>query len=506
LTLAVGGVPPIIGRVPAVPPNSLPRWAGWIGGLLAVPLAVELWIFACQIPENGWNAHRLAAAFTLAQGHELYPALDSAFQTGWFYGPGFPAAFYPLTGFDSPTRALVAGGIWGDLWLILPVILLLRAGGCAGRELVAGAVATGFLLLGNTHTAAWLQTVHVDSVAVGWSVLMAAAAWRYQETRRAFWLHLAAVAAVAAAWTKLTDGIFAVALAAWWARLDSPRLAAIWIAWLSVYGALSTAAVALAFGWDRALYYSFLSQAQNPWRPGGLGLAAVSLGVAWLPWALVAGALLGIARLQRRRIALGGFDSLLLTLALVQLPLGILAAAKAGGGLNSYHGAVFAALALALALVRSTAAESASAGLSRPLVGLTWLMVLAVGLAPLGGRWTLRPSMHQEALLALARENRGRIFFPWNALITLMSERRQLPTEDGLSCMEVLGRKVPAAAVRTAIPEGMKIYYDESAPGRDTMRYFPGRSFIEGYRSPAQPGRRRVFGQFAQGTGTGVSD
>lgn len=454
-------------------------WLAVGGGLLAL-----LWSMLCTVPGIPWNAARLAPSFALARGLPIYALRDSGAHLGWFYGPVFPLWFWPLSWVENPTvgLALVAG--WNALTIILPVFFVVRAalGGrvsVAGRATLIGVV----LMLAHPTTQSAFYMVHVDAVCVA-CVLAACVALHARVLSG--WkpgLPVAAVAVALAIATKQLAVVFVPASLVWLWREGHGRLVQAWLFWLVVCGGSLAGIFLAAFGAEELLFNVWLIHSRNAWQGGGawLGARFVELMVTgWVWWVVIAVVALAVRPWERAtlRPTAGAMVRLLGWAALWQLPLGLLATLKAGGGLNSVHALSYALVAGLIVLGAALARHDAEVTSGRKNLRMAWSMGAAVLLALVVdfrmavGRpvvWT--PYRGLEELVAESKAYPGKRYYPWNPLITILSERKIYPFDDALKCLWIAQLEPPAEVIRAAIPSGAVIVYHEPSQSKFVLNY-----------------------------------
>jgi hypothetical protein len=451
--------------------------------LLLVVLPVLLWSVLCTAASAGvpWNAARLAPSFALAQGLPIYALRDSGQQLGWFYGPGFVIWNLPVTLLSGPTPALFAAGVWNILTWLVPVALVLRAAGvAAGWMTGVGAALAGGLLLGNSVTRYGFYFIHVDALCVGAGLLACVFLHRAVQPGKSAWLYAATAALLLAIWTKQLAVMLVPGMLIWLWRSGHRPLASRWVFQVLVGGAISAISVFVWFGTEEVIFDLWLVHSRNPWR-GGFALLLTELGRllasawVWLPLGLLVG---WLHRTGPRKMptAASSLVGLLGWCALLQLPTGLLALLKAGGGLNSLHPVHYLLVMFLIVAFHAFARPVAVAARA----GVLWVAALVV---PLGNAtvFALNPGSHwkipqsHERLLAMAREQPGRYYFPWNPLVTIIADRRVQPLDDALYCLWNVGLEIPAEKVRAAVPRNPIILYEEPAQSHFALRYFkPG--------------------------------
>ncbi len=468
-------------------------------GLSLLGLPPLLWSALCTAASSGvpWNAARLAPSFALAYGLPVYALRDSGQQLGWFYGPGFPIWNLPATLTQNPTHALLIAGVWNVLTWLVPVALLLRAAGVArGWLALAGAALAGVLLIGSMVTNYGLYYIHVDALCVAAGLVACMALHRAATQGNERWLHVAAVGLAVAFWTKPIAFMLAPAMLAWLWQEGYRRLLWPLIFRCLLYTVFSTILIFLYFGTEEILFNVWLVHSRNPWR-GGVGLLVTDLFRlvkscwVWLP-------LIGFVAWQWHPVVGRKFPSqaaslirLLIWCAVMQLPLGLVAVLKAGGGLNSLHSVYYLLAALLIVGFHACAQPRPGRSPAWLVPGLLWVCAVLIPLGNalvfslgLGSSWRL-PHSHND-LLELARKQPGRYYFPWNPLVTLIAERRIQPLDDALYCLWLVHLEPPVEKILAAVPRNPIILYEEPAQSHFALRYFP----TTGNR--AAPGRELV--------------
>ncbi len=457
------------------------RW--FRGGLVlaGLGLGVLLWTILCTVPGFNWNPARLAPSFALARGLPIYALRDSGLQLGWFYGPVFPLWYLPVAFTDQPTLAHMLAALWNAITYVGPVALVLGVAGAGrGWRLAESSLLAAVLLLAHPVAFRNFYYVHVDVVCLLWGLLACVALHQGARTGRPGWLHLAAASAAFAVWSKQLAFMLYPALLVWTWR-EAPRaLRGRFVLWCVVYGAAISALFLAWFGAEEVLFNVWLFHSRNSWE-GGVIMLLEQTGVLlastlpWLPVALATGWLLRGASPALPAEA-ASLVRLLVWAAVWQAPLGLISPLKTGGGLNSFHSLHYAFVAgmifLAYALQRPAGASRgrwvAAGGLL--LIGLM-LGSAFRSVVSVGAVWT--PHRGQDHLLQLAREQPGRMYFPGNPLVTIISEHRVYPLDYALYCLWCARLEVPAEAVRAAVPARPIILYQEPAQGHFALRYFP---------------------------------
>jgi hypothetical protein len=453
--------------------------AGWLA---------LVWNALCTVPGVPWNPARLSAAFALSRGLPFYATRDSGAHLGWFYGPVTPVWYLPVTLVDNPTLALVLAGVLNLATMLAPFALVLAASGVArGWALAAATLAAGVLLAGDhTHWAAY-YFIHVDLVCLALGAAGCVALHRTTVTGDVRWLHAAALGAVLAFWAKVLALPLFLALPWWLWREGRARLVRPLLFWFLVYGGAVSAVFFAWFGAEEILFNVWLIHARNPyyaWAQGDrlpgallehLG-KALAFATVWLVLAVWAW---GDARLDRETPRLpdraASLVRLLCWVALAMLPLGALAPLKSGGTLGSLHTVSWLFMAAMVWFwqrwtrpARGWAGVTAVAVFALAMMASAWRAHADTREFP--GEWKLYRGL--EADLAQARANPGKIYFPWNPMLTIISERRVYPLDDALYCLWLAGLEPPPEKVRAAVPPDALRIYHEPPQSKFVERYF----------------------------------
>lgn len=440
-----------------------------------------LWANFCTAAAVPWNPARLAASAALAEGLPLYVLRDSGAHLGWFYGPVFPLWHLPAMLLPNISALHFAASVWNAVTLLAPLALFLWAGGVRRGRLVMGLTLATVLLLGHGVLSRNFFFIHVDAVCLALGALACFALHGAVRGRGVVWLHTAAVGAVLAVWTKQIAVALLPALLTWLWRECGRAMAARFAFWLVVHGAAVTVLFFAAFGIEEILFNTVLIHLRNPNEGGWLVFAARlgQLGFATLSWLpLIIVALWATRHEARSRLPekAASLIRLLLWCAVWQLPLGLSASIKVGGGLNSLHSLHYAFVAALIWLGYQHSWWHAMWPRTRVAMFalIAWLVPLisAFGLAHKHGlRW--QPARGQEQLVKLAREMPGKYYFPWNPLVTIREEGRVQPLDNALFCLWLAGLEPPAESIRAAVFPNPVLVYEELSQSKFALRYFP---------------------------------
>ena len=406
---------------------------------------VWLWVCLCTFPLRSWNDIRLAPAFAPKLGLSIYPGADGPAST-WMYGPLPVWLNWPSTLAPGPGEALLVAGVNNILVTLLPILAVawlwptgsLASPGPAGR-IVAAAVAIAAM-----PWATW-QFLQADNFAIGCGLVanLILVRGRAEPARWA-----AAVFATAALACKQTSLAIPLAQVVWLWLTMGRKAAAAHIGRLMVTGLAWLAVILLACGPGKLWYTAILTPAGLPWTdhpsqrfmqmlPHFVVHALVPLALWFWLW----------------RGGSAGHTAILLPLLtwLLAWPLGLSSVFKIGGTNNCLQGyplflpvgGVVAVAALARRFDRSWAVAVVAAVAAAILVARVATREINV--------WRPHVEVYDEAV-ALSRRLPGMLWFPWNPLVTIYSEGRLYPVEDGLYVKQVTGRPEPEAQTRSHLP------------------------------------------------------
>lgn len=431
-----------------------------------------LWLSFVQVFLVQWNAPRLAPAAALVRGLAIYGTADSGPFLGWIYGPVFPLVFAGIAWL--PDQVSLHAAAWGLnlLFAAGPLWLAARCGGgwaAAGAALLIG----GLAVLGTGLGRSMLSFIHVDVLGAAFGVAACLALARGLEPGGRVWLVVAAAASVLALGTKQVAAGLVLGLTGWlWAE-GRRRELGFYLGGLAAIGLVAVLAAVPAFGWKELGFNLWTVHLHNPLTPGWGAQLIERLGVlmleslpvllVWLASRPVAPPGPVVERVER---ALGWA-------AVGHLPFGLLAAVKVAGGLNSVHAFHYLACLLTLRLARALAVPGGPGRRG-------WLLLAMAAALASGQGWQ---AAHREQLPvrlsvtrlredeALARREPGRVYFPWNPLVTVLTDRRVRPFDDALLCLDRIGFPAERAVVLADIPPGALVVYPDPVQSTFALRY-----------------------------------
>ncbi|HVU25129.1 MAG TPA: hypothetical protein VHE13_13465 [Opitutus sp.] len=424
------------------PPASRPL-AGWLPALAAAAGAVVyLWLGWCAFPASNWNELRLAPTFALVHGTTVYPPADGGPLSTWIYGPVGLLANLPATLASSATVAVGVAGAINLLVLVAPLAVLsfgladLKADGGPPRVL---ALALAVLLLPATS----LQFQVADHAAIALGLLACFCLARAPGRG----VLAAAALGVLAVGAKQTAVFLIPAQAAWLLAAGEGAAARRYVAWCLVLGAALFIVAGLAFGFPGLLVNLVQIPARLPWGDIGDKLARRALLLALhltLPWLL----LFWLHRRWHRpdrSSASGRLLGLAAFAGIALAPIGLVSLFKIGGDVNMLHWWFY----LMPALVAAWLAVARPAPRAQALAVAIVLLARVPEFRSLPVQPQIAGLHHAERI---ARANPGRIWFPYNPLVTWFTDRRFYHVEDGIATRHLAGRGLREPTFRRHLP------------------------------------------------------
>ena len=430
-----------------LPPQSR-SWttAAALCALVTIGLAfVWLWSCLCIFPLRSWNDIRLAPTFALKLGLPLYPGADGPAST-WMYGPLPVWLNWPATWATTPGWALLIAGGVNILVTLLPTLAVACLWPTAplGPASVAGRVVAAALAIAVMPWATW-QYLQADNFAIGCGLVANLVLVRGHGEPARFAAAALATAALACKQTSLAIPLGQVV----WLWLTAGRTAAAaHVGRLALTGLAWLGVILLACDPGKLWYTAVLTPAGLPWtdHPGQrfMHMLPHFLVHALVPLALWLW-LRGSEKSSQTALTLP------LIAWLIAWPLGLASVFKTGGTNNCLQGFP---LWLPAGCVVFVAALERWLGRPQAVVAVA---VAAISL--LSGRlasreitlWRPPVGVYDEAI-ELSRRLPGMLWFPWNPLVTVYSEARLYPVEDGLYVKQVTGRPEPREQTLAHLP------------------------------------------------------
>jgi hypothetical protein len=456
-----------------------------------VPLATLalLWTtlgLLVEAPWHHWIAVRLLPSAVLLEGHALYTEAASGPLTGWIYPPLFPLAMTATMWIEDLTLAIYASALVNAAFLLVPLGVLFRRAGARG---LAGW--TLFLIGWAASASAFparniLAGVHADALAVGLGLSSLSCLVRGDgEPPGRRRVVLAALFGVLSVFTK---------------QVEVPLLAAELLFLILVHGrrsaleyllASSAAALALValfaavFGTQALLLNTLVLPMRHPFLT--LGPLVLQMVREFLPWIAAYVVAAWLARAAPRPW-LASDHALVFLAALFLLPTSILARAKLGGGVNSYHAQPYLIAAVALALsVRLRALPERTRWLALAALSVAGFAALPLGRARHAYRNVGEIGENpQHRAAEFARAHPGEAWFPYYPLASLRGEGALYHFLSGINDRERAGYRVDDASFRAGLPASLRYVAFDPRSSHDVLVRLP--EFSRRVELPELPG------------------
>lgn len=445
--------------------------------------------YVLAVPHWDWNAARLASSATLVYDGTLYHGADSGPVLATMYGPVSVLLYLPALWTGDVTSALLVAGALAVLAVLGPLAWLLARGRMGAPQqrvsALAGFVFAAGALVVVPATRYMATSVHADAAALGLGLLscgvLAGARGKPSSGR----LLAAATLAVLSVWAKQIEAPLLLAQAAWLGLAFGRATLLRFVACALVAGLALSSAIVAVFGFEDLAFNLFTIPSRHPWqlRPGVLGATGELLAES-LVFLLVFVAAGGLRRRSWR-----GEVGLLLLVALLLAPLGILARNKVGAWQNSHHALYYliaaSAVALAQALASAQGRRRAGLALAALLAALAaWLPGNQLG--PLGRLLHPRDNAQQQAF-DFARAHPAEAYFPWNPLSSAFAEGRLYHFEYAVVDRLLAGFPPGARHLRAHLPARMRwVAYPADRQSETMLELLP--AFSHRVALPELPG------------------
>lgn len=453
-----------------------------------------------------WSPVRLAPAFAIKYGEPLYPGVSEGPVSGHIYGPMAALAYLPATVCDSPTTALRVGGLIAASLFFLPVLLFFRKTmRDQDRSWLWAFWGWAWMLLLVLRSDTLLYNafmIHAEAPALGFATAAFAVLWSRQsltgKTLNVQYL-LAALLALFSLWSKQTMLPLVVALPTylWFAQGRSAALR--FGACLAITAALTIAVFAYWFGGHRLWLNEIVIPSHHPWlrsitdtnlpwiydgdlqaRLSVLTQACLGLLRRCAKALLIIAVILIWQRFRQRSAEEKPSWKTMLTHWLRQpwglclwtacwlVPTSLLGRVKVGGDSNAYGPATFfVCLAAALWLIHTVRDATKGKQSFSPLIArlavaaiLSLNLLVAWFVASSANHSEQAASHSMDKALTYARSHPGQVYFPWNPLLTLMSEHKSYHFAYGVFDRDLADMPVTPEHFQSGLPADLQeVFY-----------------------------------------------
>ena len=420
-----------------------------------------------------WSSARLVPVIAWTRGYPLYPPAGEGPITDMIYGPLGAMVYLPAAACSSPTGAIVTGGIIAHLLLVVPILFIhLRVVPADGRSmLLALLCASGtYLSLALTRgTRYWLENIHADAPALGFAILACGFLISKEKgsppSNRS--LLGSAVCATLAMFSKQVEMPLLPAFTAWIWSVFGRRAALRYAPAVAGTTIVLLLLSILLFGSGPLFFNLFVVPSRHPWETSFTAAVAQFLILLPIPTAIlfIGGILVWLAvpsGLSHPRRPFTEPATILLMAAAALVPTALLSRVKTGGRDNSFHPLLFLFVAASVFLLRG-ATVPGNSRVRRIGAVLVCVCVLAIGGMALTALSTFRAIPSAEAFrnnplemaLSFSREHPRQVYYPWNPLITLLSEGELYHFDYGVFDRELAGFPVTEENYRKHIPSDL---------------------------------------------------
>ncbi len=412
-----------------------------------------LWICYCTFPLHVWNDVRLEPSFLLDRGLPVYPSPGIGAVTTWIYGPLPVFLLWPATlASNAASALLIAGGI--NLAFTAGVVIAVCLA-WPGRAVLASRVLAAALSLA-LWPAASFNYLQADNYSVAFGLLsLLTLAHTGSTPPGKFHGNLAALFAVAAMMCKQTSAGLALAELIWLGWLFGWRTALIHAVRIALLAAALGLGAILVFGFEGLWFNLVQIPGRLPWtsevqrRLWDLSpLLAVHVGIPAI----------GLWMARRHLIRRDSTLSLPALAWICTLPAGLAGILTLGGTLNSLQSLLYLLPAVAVCAPLNIEERFARFGRWLP-VGIALIVVTLIGTRLMldSGR-PFKPVIgHIRQGEVIAQQFKGRVWFPWNPVLTIYSDDRFYHAEDGIYVRFLTGHALDYVHARAHLPENWQI-------------------------------------------------
>jgi hypothetical protein len=443
--------------------------------LLFSLLAVEAAAGILNAPSFVWNEIRLARSVAMLHGFSLYLDRDAIGPViGTLHTPVSHCLYLLAAGFHSPTYALLAGSLLSVLLLFVPLgwVLLRASEGVRDRLLAASAafLFCGFLILqapGTFHTA---SMIHTDAAALAFATLACGVFCNPRKPIMVPQVWLAGVGCVLAVGSKQTMAPIVLAIALFLGASAGARLLAHFGAAVAVGGAALLGAIVAFVPAHAFLFNTVTLAAHRPLKDGYVELLVKSYREgkldalpALFPILLLVGfQWIGAERRPDLREFVRANRWLAFALAAAALiPVTAKAIVSVGTDVNHLGLALYLLFVAAGLAIEQCLADPGNAFLR----GSGWMCAalgILVGIAP--GAVLSLPSrlrdVHQnvpEVALRYEVRHPGRAYFPYNPMVSLLSNGSVYHVDYSIYDREITGYPLTSQQIEAGLPSGFRV-------------------------------------------------
>lgn len=464
------------------------RWLALCAPIGWLSIAAAVAGVLAMAPFRDWSGARLAWSASLLGGYGLYSGPDTGPVLSSIYGPVAPLLYLPALLTGEVTSAMILACAMSVALALGPLVLLV----CRGRmadprgRVVASAVAV--CALAAAFSLPSIRNIgfqiHVDGPAVGFG-LLSCMLLAGTEPPRARKLWAAAGLTALAVWTKQVEVTLGLAQLCYVAVVFGRAAAWSYVAKLAACGLGLGGAFVVLFGFEPMFFHIATIPMSQPLAAelrslDPLETGAPDYGFIVLEMLRWSAPFLGLVALlhwmtppdERASVRRGWM--LLVLVGVFLFPTSVVARAKIGGWVNSYHANYFFVAAAAWALAEfACRCWSARRGLRIGLVALVVVSLVELWSPTHTGPLARVPHITdnpQRRVLEYERAHPGEAWFPWHPLAVWMADGRLDHFYWAIVDRAVSGHAMGEAHLRAHLPDGMRyVIHNKTRAGADFL-------------------------------------
>jgi hypothetical protein len=453
------------------------RWLAAAFPVVFLCLVVQVATSILSAPFDTWNDIRVARTMALLHSYKLYSGPDPDGPViGTLHAPVSHLLYLTVGSIKDPTLAILTGSCISFLLVLGPLIWLhLRGRGKSLRVLLLSSyalLACWFVIQQNFDMELPVFDVHTDAAALGFATL--AAGILYRSVDRLAWrpLMLSALFAALSLWSKQTMAPLLLALVLFLALADGFARAMRYVLCLLIAGAVVSAMIMAVFWPPKAMLFDILTLAgTQPLKSDGVVLLIHRAYQALRkdgPFALMPAGFLTLnafftPRTWRETLASNRW--LLFGMVGMFLAPTCFAAFITTGAYVNHLGLVlyFLLVSATIGMCDYFAAAAINENpfmvrASKLLIAILIILNIDPGATFFSLKlWRKMDHNPSQVAYAYALEHRGRAYFPYTPLATLLVEGKLYHLDYALFDREIRGYPLTAAQFRSGIPAGARL-------------------------------------------------
>jgi hypothetical protein len=456
---------------------------------------------------DNWNAIRLAPAFALRHGYQLYYGTNSGPVTGNIYGPLSAIIYLPATLAHSPVTALILAKFLSIIIYFLPVLWLFTKSGFKNNYKAISVFLVWIWFCFSTINSPSLNysafKIHADAPALGFGAMACAILYLKKHTESLIYMLLSSTCALLAIFSKQSALPLMVALPAFVFFADGRRLFVRYLLCLL----FSSIAVSIIFSGifnPRFLFFNMSLPFRHPWKVNignnqeviiGIELIRrlgilIQAGVELLRDSYSSVVVLSFYifyqfLFNNRKTKLSEWLSVnrwavFAIAGLFMIPTSLAGRAVVGGAVNNFSFTHYFLLVGAGLVLLQVSLGSTSPYANFMQIAIKLLLIILIGLyaciyvfSDNNIDTNVKKFLHNDERVAYEyiRRHPGEAYFPWNPLSSLMAEGKAYHFYFGLLDRELAGFKVRPGHFLADIPANIRIVAYPGKSPKESIDY-----------------------------------